>query len=373
MSMRTGERPRLVASLIMQGEARNTASTSARDAAQSSVHRDFALTQMDYSLDQISGITMGNDQNDVDWALQQVTQQTAAATPGFGLAPEHNDATNANNTFMPPCDLLPTPFIQDFSLDSLNQDDGRQPLERLKSTHHFSDNEDSRRSSSVDSKAFLPNKGHDCTIEALILVADSHVLATDCLTAAKDPMCPLNLACCTGNTKREIGTVLSDNQKAIKGLDSLLDCSCSTRQEILVLICLAFSKAVVWYAAVLDSDENDDDDDKWSHDEGNSATPQALQHTARIHCFLGSQSLDKNTQRLISAHIVLTQLKDHVYPFLKRLRHSHLSAMATVTNDTPKLSTSNRRTSSVIEYYYLALTEKLGRISARAESIKQLC
>ncbi|KAE9574727.1 hypothetical protein CGMCC3_g9315 [Colletotrichum fructicola] len=362
MSMRTGERPRVVASPIVQREAGNTTPISSRDAPQSTIENTFTLTQMDHSSDPTAGTAQIDDvQDDIDWVLQ-ATRLSNAGTPEFGLPNEQEDSLNQSYG------LLPTPSTQEYSFNNFNQDHGLQSLEQQQPTRDLSGSVDSRRSSSIDCDAFRPSKVHDCTTEALMLVADFHVLAAGCLTAAKDPISPFNLGCYTEDTPREMGTVLSENRKALKRLDNLLDCRCSTRQEVLVLIYLAIAKAVEWYAAVLGSD-----DDEASQEDDDPATPRMFRRIARTSSFMGSYSLDNDAQRLVSAHLVLTQLKDHVHPLLKRLRHRHPSTSASMADDSSEPSTSGRRTSSVIEHHHLALSEELNRISAKANTIKQIC
>ncbi|EFQ33688.1 zinc finger transcription factor [Colletotrichum graminicola] len=360
MSMRTGERPRVVASPNVQREAGHTTPISSRDAPHSTIENYLTLRRMDHSSDPSAGAAQIHDvQDDIDWVLQ-ATRLSNAGTPKFGPPNEQEDSVNQSYA------LLPTPSDLDYSFNNFNRDHGLQSLEQQQTTKDLSSGVDSRRSSSIDCDVFR-SRVHDCTTKALMLVADFHVLAAGCLTAAQDPVVTFNLGSYTEDTQREMGTVLSENRMALKQLDNLLDCRCSTRQEVLVLIYLAVTKAVEWYAAVLGSDDDE------ASQEDDPVTPRMFRRITRTNSFMGSYSLDNDVQRVVRAHLVLTQLKDHVHPLLKKLRHRHLPTSASIAGDSSAPLTSGRRTSSVIEHLDLALSEELSRISAKANAIKQIC
>ncbi|TDZ27476.1 Aflatoxin biosynthesis regulatory protein [Colletotrichum spinosum] len=370
MSMRTGERPRAVASPVGQRDAGNTTPVSPGDAPRSTVENAFSLTQMNSASDHSAGTDMDELQDDIDWVLQ-----ATVGTPEFGLSNEHHGSMNQSYG------LLPTPCTQEYSFSNFNHDHGLdlQSRDKQHPAGDHSDSAASQRSPSIDCDAFRPSMVHDCTTEALMLVADFHVLATGCLTAAKDPVSPFALGCYPDDAPREMGTVLSENRRALRRLDNLLDCRCSARQEILVLIYLAIAKVVEWYAAVLGSDAagaEDDDDDEASRRDDDAAAPRMFRRIARSSSFIGSYSLDSDAQRLVSAHLVLTQLKDHVHPLLKRMRHRHPSAAAAAAaaaDSSSDSASSGRGAPGVIEHHHIALSEKLDRISAKANSIKQIC
>ncbi|KAK2058399.1 zinc finger transcription factor [Colletotrichum caudatum] len=362
MSMRTGERPRVVASPDVQREAGSTTPISSRDAPHSTIdNNSFTLARVDHPSDPSAGPAQMDDvQDDIDWVLQ-ATRLSNAGSPKFG--PPHEQEDSLSQSYA----LLPTPSDLEYSFDNFNREHGLQSLEQQQPTKDLSSSADSRRSSSIDCDAFRPSKVHDCTTKALMLVADFHVLAAGCLTAAQDPVATFNLGSYTEDTRREMGTVLSENRMALKRLENLLDCRCSTKQEVLVLIYLAITKAVEWYAAVLGSEDDE------ASQEDDAVTPRMFRRITRTSSFMGSYSLDNDVQRVVCAHLVLTQLKDHVHPLLKKLRHRHLPASASIADDSSAPLTSGRRTSSVIEHLHLALSEELNRISAKANTIKQSC
>ncbi|OHX01095.1 aflatoxin cluster transcription factor-related protein [Colletotrichum incanum] len=158
---------------------------------------------------------------------------------------------------------------------------------------------------------------------------------TGCLTVVKDPACTTHLDQLLDDTPREMGTVLSYNREVLRNLNNLLDCRCFMRQEVLVLVYLALYKALGWYAAMLGDD---------------------------------------------SAHLVLTHLREHVDPLIKRLRHWHPSvARHGSLPPTPScpdaaicpVSVTKGRMSSVIDQHHQALQEELDRIVSKANRIKR--
>lgn len=305
--------------------------------------------------DQLSGIQL-----DGDWML--------SATSGFdNPAGQDLDINTIRHEFdlgMEGDDLdtvpqrkhagsLPTPSIQHYDCGSIPS----QPLDpRL----HVLDIPPTDRTLSSHSDIDLPrnNKTHDCTMAALKIVADFHVLAQSCLTAAKHPASPVHPSCAAGDSPREIGSILSHNRESFQKIKALLDCHCSQKQDVLGVVYLAIYKAIAWYAAILG------DDGVSSNDQSTSGPFNGI---AKTTSFMGSYCLDSEAQRLISAHLILTQLREHLDPLMKRLRDRHPSlAGKDSSTSTPPLG----RVSNFVECYHMNIQEELNSIVSKANRIK---
>lgn len=206
-----------------------------------------------------------------------------------------------------------------------------------------------------------PGRTSDCASVALALVVDFHITARGCLTADKDV---------AGRADREydivdthdIETVLSRNREAVKKLNSILDCQCSRTREVLVTIYLAISKAIRWYAGILGNDSNACED---------QASAALFGRIVTKPVFMGSYCLDTQASRIVSAHIVLTQIKEHVAPLVKRLecRRSSASSESAMSSTSPPSLGRNLGPDCLIECHHQVLQEQLSRLTTRAAAV----
>ncbi|KAI6570518.1 hypothetical protein MCOR09_004714 [Pyricularia oryzae] len=404
MSMRTGERPRLV---VRNGEDRdrqeagNLTPTSSGVPSPGSEALQAMATGSPASpgtqaIKEKTSFRVLAGADELSYILQSNGQLGDTATfPEFGLSGDDVDYHNHHSLF-PHHDY---PVQQDYTsssgLVSGHGDGGTCQSSSQRARRTTSSNSslrtESTGSSCVDDRddggswtMGSSNKVHDCTIEALVLVANSHVSVSNCMTASNDFRSRTNAQWfCTGqDSPKEMGAVIRKNEQLLGRLGDVMDCNCSTRQEVLVLVYLAMSKAVEWYKAVLGSG---------GENEPTTSSSRTVGWITKTSVSIGSYSLDSDAERLVSAHLVLTQIKNHVNPLLKRLHskvhlypasvatpnHEHGSAWSAsnLANDNADASGNLAMPSGVgrkvLEYHHNALVEELSRISERIETIKR--
>lgn len=209
-------------------------------------------------------------------------------------------------------------------------------------------------------RSLPPKKADDCLTEAIHILTDLHVPARGCITSTIDATYSMQDS--LDDTPREVGMVLSQNGKALRKLGNLLDCRCSLRQDVAVLICIGLHKAIGWYAEILGDDNSPQD----------HPAQQSLLfgRIAKAPSFMGSYRLDSKAQRLLSAHLVLTQLEEHIEPFMRKLSNLQ-SASSSVSSPRSTPTSSTDIESTLIEQHRQTLQEEINRVIARANSIKQ--
>ncbi|KXT08905.1 hypothetical protein AC579_8466 [Pseudocercospora musae] len=372
MSRRTGERPRVV-----EMNPRVIASPPTTPIRHDSVAPRESSTSMPMpemsSIDQFEGIKDIHD--DLSWMLGPTPDTDMPVDSYFDvnshiLGPDA-DCNTAPSIRHDPTEFLNTPSIQGFDLSfdfSLPRTDRKEAvvLQPKRSESTASNNTSSAISPRQRNSDLRQRKAHDCASEALALVANFHVAARGCLTAAKDGVGRLDLEDGTLDT-HEIETVLSRNREAMKKLNGILDCQCSLSQEVLVMVYLAVGKVISWYAAILGDDANSPSDQSHSALMGRIAAKPV---------FKGSYCLDTQAQRVFSAHAILAQLKEHVAPLVKRsgCRHSSPSngtSMSSRASSSHPSPTSLGSGGGLIECHHQRLQEQLNRLILRANSIKQ--
>ncbi|KAG8160739.1 hypothetical protein KVR01_009003 [Diaporthe batatas] len=205
-------------------------------------------------------------------------------------------------------------------------------------------------------------KADDCLTEAIHILTDLHVPARGCITSTHDATYSMQLQDSLDDTPREVGMVLSQNGKALRRLGNLLDCRCSLRQDVAVLICIGLHKAIGWYAEILGDDSGPQD-----HPARQSLL---FGRIAKAPSFMGSYRLDSKAQKLLSAHLVLTQLEEHIEPFMRKLSNLQ-SASSSVSSPRSTPTSSTDIESNLIEQHRQTLQEEIDRVIVRANSIKQ--
>ncbi|EXF84090.1 zinc finger transcription factor [Colletotrichum fioriniae PJ7] len=392
MSMRTGERPRVLASPSSLSDTQATMSLVMRDGPALAMSNASTVSHISQQQQQQQERRMSEQPSEHHTDLQDEMMWLLEGTSDSDNLLDQSLCFDANADFGVPMTLnelsaasikhssaaMPTPMTQEYDrtsffdqpMDHKMQPSMDAPLRR-------SGTVDSARSSSStysDDGLSRHSKIHDCTMEVLEIVSDFHVLAQGCLTAVKDPACTSHLERLLDDTPREMGTVLSHNREILRRLNNLLDCRCFMRQEVLVLVYLAVYKALGWYAAILGDDGSSQDIDQSQF--------SLFGRIAITTSFVGSYCLDNEAQRLVAAHLVLTHVREHVDPLIKRLRHWHPSAAR--HNSLPSTPScpdaticsisfpaTKGRMSSVIDQHHQALQEELERITFKANSIKR--
>ncbi|KAE9577239.1 hypothetical protein CGMCC3_g6705 [Colletotrichum fructicola] len=92
---------------------------------------------------------------------------------------------------------------------------------------------------------------HDCATEALSLLKNLHISASDCLTVVQRPPRLLAIEGDYKSGERDVGDMLSENGKALARLNNLLGCPCSSKQEILILTYLVIARIADSYSQIL--------------------------------------------------------------------------------------------------------------------------
>ncbi|KAG7065486.1 zinc finger transcription factor [Colletotrichum scovillei] len=391
MSMRTGERPRVLASPSSLSDTQATISLVMRDGPALAMSNASTVSQISQQQQQQERRMSEQPsehhtdlQDEMMWLLEGTSDSDNLldqslcfdATADFGVPMTLNDLSAASTKHSSAA--MPTPMTQEYDRTSFFDQPVDQKMQQsIDASLRRSGTVDSARSSSSmysDDGLSRHNKIHDCTMEVLEIVSDFHVLAQGCLTAVKDPACTSHLERLLDDTPREMGTVLSHNREILRRLNNLLDCRCFMRQEVLVLVYLAVYKALGWYAAILGDDGSSQDMDQSQF--------SLFGRIAITTSFVGSYCLDNEAQRLVAAHLVLTHVREHVDPLIKRLRHWHPSAARhNSLPSTPGVPGSGGfdlsfpvtkgRMSSVIDQHHQALQEELERITFKANSIKR--
>lgn len=374
MSRRTGERPRVleassvaIASPPMTPSRHDSLPPMPRGEGQTTVSASStSLT------DQFE--KSGSFQDNISWMLESTPGPEIAVDSYFDVD-LHDFAAgadcSASMTRTNPAEFLNTPSLQEFDLSydfdccsNDRRDTARMQPRRSEcaASDPTSSSVGPRRSEREPQQANI----HDCAGEALTLVADFHVPARGCLTGAKDGARRPDLEHGTFDT-HDVETVLSRNREAMKKLNGILDCQCSLSQEVLVTVYLAMGKAISWYAGMLGDDHSAAEDQ--SH-------CTLVERIATKPVFMGSYCLDSQAQRIVSAHVVLTQLKEYVAPLVKRLvcRHSSVgsdTAMSSTRPPSPHPSRAVLAAGGLIECHHQVLQEQLNRLVLRANNIKQ--
>ncbi|KAK1703249.1 uncharacterized protein BDZ83DRAFT_595355 [Colletotrichum acutatum] len=390
MSMRTGERPRVLASPSSSSDTQATISLVMRDDPALAMSNASTVSQISQQQQQEERRMSEqpsehhtNLEDEMMWLLESTSVSDNLsdqdlcfdATADFGVPITLNDLSAASTKNSSAA--MPTPMTQEYDITSLSYQPVDHKMQQfMDAPLRRSGTVDSARSSSStysDDGLSRHSKIHDCTMEVLEIVSDFHVLAQGCLTAVKDPACTSHLERLLDDTPREMGTVISHNREILRRLINLLDCRCFMRQEVLVLVYLAVHKALGWYAAILGDDGSSQDMDQ---------SQFSLFGRIAITSFVGSYFLDNEVQRLVAAHLVLTHVREHIDPLIKRLRHWHPSAArhkslpstpscpdATICSIS--FPSTKGRMSSVIDQHHQALQEELERITFMANSIKR--
>ncbi|KAH9435345.1 hypothetical protein MCOR02_004289 [Pyricularia oryzae] len=401
MSMRTGERPRFTVrndgdqdqqepadltpasshTRSPESEASQAMAASSPAAQQTQTTPDKSSCQIIAGADELSYVLQPNGQ-----------LGDTAIFPEFAL-PGNTIDYHTQHLLFPPKDY---PIQQDYTnLSSLvrYQTKGgafQNPLQRAQITTGRLDSPAAESTGSFcagdrdDSSLWTmgSTKVHDCTVELLALVASSHVLTSNCMTAANELRSGTSAKgfCTDHNSPKEMGAVIQKNEQLLRKLGDMMDCNCSTRQDVLVLMYLAISKALEWYKAVLRSDGDNE-----------PTRSRTMAWITRTNVSIGSYSLDSDAEKLVSAHLVLTQIKNNVNPLLKRLNsklYLHATSVATPDHENGNWWSSDNFTTDnadatgnlciasgvgrkVLEYHHNALVEELALIFEKIQAIKR--
>lgn len=368
MSRRTGERARVADSPPRQqrGSTNGEKAPSTITAIVPARPRPPSENTIEQSLEDISDPFSVNDEENIGWMLS-VSPENITLPVDMDLTADLTPSMERGNDL----DVV-SGIVQEYKSPTYDYnfeyivDQAREPQA---SGHPKSQQSDPAVSKSdfgslsdTGLRSLPLKKPDDCLTEAIHILTDLHVPARACVTSTHDATYSMQLQDSLDDTPREVGMVLSQNGKALRRLGNLLDCRCSLRQDVAVLICIGLHKAIGWYAEILGDDSGPQD---------NPARQSLLfGRIAKAPSFMGSYRLDSKAQKLLSAHLVLTQLEEHIEPFMRKLSNlQSASSSASSPRSTPTCSTDIE--SSLIEQHRQTLQEEIDRVIARANSIKQ--
>ncbi|PNS21564.1 Transcriptional activator protein UGA3 [Sphaceloma murrayae] len=157
-------------------------------------------------------------------------------------------------------------------------------------------------------------RGQDCLALALQVVFDLHVARDACSTAASDMM-NFNQS---HEEARDVDQVLFLNRDAIKSINKILDCPCSSDPSVSLACYLATNKIVSWYAAAIGVSDGQPD----HLDETQTMSDRIIARPI----FMGRYCLDAEAQRSVRAKVVLTELREHIQPLLAKLPKHQVSS-----------------------------------------------
>lgn len=173
-------------------------------------------------------------------------------------------------------------------------------------------------------------RGQDCLALALQVVSDLHVSRESCSTVASDPM---NCIPPSKEEARDVDQVLFLNRDAIKSVNKVLDCPCSSDPSVALACYLAASKIVAWYAAAIGIPGG-------QHSDGmDNSLPMADRIIDRP-IFMGRYCLDPEAQRSVRAKVVLTELREQIQPLLAKLPKHQVSSFGRPEHGSTSMSLS---------------------------------
>lgn len=173
-------------------------------------------------------------------------------------------------------------------------------------------------------------RGQDCLALALQVVSDLHVSRESCSTVASDPM---NCIPPSKEEARDVDQVLFLNRDAIKSVNKVLDCPCSSDPSVALACYLAASKIVAWYAAAIG----------FSGGQQMDGLETSLIMADRIidrPIFMGRYCLDPEAQRSVRAKVVLTELREQIHPLLAKLPKHQVSSFGRPEHTSTSMSLS---------------------------------
>lgn len=205
---------------------------------------------------------------------------------------------------------------------------------------------------------------HDCARAVLKVVADLHVSNQSCQRASEDSNARQHAP-----QMRDVDTVVGHNREALARLSRILDCPCSSEQDVLIVVYLAIFKVLSWYAAVLGSD---------NMSKNHRPLPALLDRVQTKPIVMGNYVLDVSASRVVRAHVVLTQVKENVNPLVKRLaviQESHTIDSFGSKTVSPRAETSTPPflEMDLLSSNHRALQDQLSTLLSTAENIKQSC
>lgn len=368
MSRRTGERARVADSppRQSQGSTNGEKAQSTIAAVVPARPRSFSDNAIEHSLEDISDPFSVSEQDHIGWMLSVSPENitlpvemdlTADLTPAMERGNDLDVVSAGPQEYKSP--------TYDYNFDYI-VDQTREPQASGHPKSQQSDpavpKSDFGSLSDTGLRSLPPKKADDCLTEAIHILTDLHVPARGCITSTNDATYSMQLQDPLDDTPREVGMVLSQNGKALRKLGNLLDCRCSLRQDVAVLVCIGLHKAIGWYAEILGDDNGPQD----------HPAKQSLLfgRIAKAPSFMGSYRLDSKAQKLLSAHLVLTQLEEHIEPFMRKLSNLQ-SASSSVSSPRSTPTSSTDIESTLLEQHRQTLQDEIDRVIARANSIKQ--
>lgn len=367
MSRRTGERSRVLDSPPRSSNhvvAKETVPATIAPVSSAGSHSidDIAV---DGQLEDIEDQFVTHDQQDIGWMLT-VSADDLTMPPDLSATADLTLPMDSNGDI----DMV-AGVPQDYKSPTYGYnfnyilDQTQEPQTPRQSDTQQLDSAQPKAGSSHSELALISlnsQKADDCLTQAINILTYFHVPARGCLTSTNETTYSMQMERSLDDTPREVGTILSQNGKALRRLGSLLDCRCCSRQEVAVLICLGLHKAIGWYAEILGDDSVPQNDE--------SQRSLLSGRIAKAPSFMGSYRLDSKAQRLLTAHLVLTQLEENVEPLMRKLCNLQSSPPSVSTPASGSTSSAENR-SNLIEQHRQSLQEDIDMVIARANIIKQ--
>ena len=225
------------------------------------------------------------------------------------------------------------------------------------------------------------HRRQDCMTLALHVVDSLHVPRDRCDSSASDPMAWMQAP---KESPRDVDAVLLLNRDAIKTVNRILDCRCSTDQSVTLACYLATAKIIYWYATAMGISMDGFEAEDNSNGNGNASantsanTSQSLlgdeirpkpmsDRIVSRPILMGRYCLDADTQRSVLAKVILRELKEHIQPLMNRLPRydiSHSDSFKVSEQGPSRLSSL-----SSIKVVSCALRNQLKRIMSAAGNI----
>ena len=210
----------------------------------------------------------------------------------------------------------------------------------------------------------LHDSNISCMAIALQIVAELHVSNGGCFSSVSSLFSPSAV----GET-RDINTVLDYNRQALWKAIRVLDCPCAKETGVVGAVCMAVHKVLSWYAAAIGVDGPPAGE--------NVQVP--VESVTNPPIYMGSYCLDAQAQKLARAHVVLSELREHVHPLLARLDRGQLasepSAPSLASGDSSCGSLPSPLSSTpdadVVECYRRGLWDEFNALTAKADNTRR--
>jgi hypothetical protein len=238
------------------------------------------------------------------------------------------------------------------------------PFDKLFKSPNFSEEQSSTSSWSgvfMDNKApvapmtsmamttALHTGEQDCTLLALRIAGEMHVALQSCSSA--DSASTFGEPLMARPDRRDIGEIIKVNRSAIRRVNRILDCPTCSNDRMCIQTCyLAIQKTVAWYEAVASMDNSG---------RGTNASLNGLVQAQPV--FMGSLSVDHDTQRIMRGSVIMAEMRDHVQPLVTRL-----SSLQQSPNSTSSDGSSMENVSTASDEFACGLRQQLSRIIALA-------